>query len=298
MKSDLKFLVPLSISVVLLNSLAIFVTISTRAERRKSTTLTLVSLMVSDILVGAVVIPMRIIEILLLQSAAFPYIYAYILFVAVFNVAFLAWDRYASIARPLWRRQIGNGKMITILLMSWAVPALISFLPFCWTHSPRYQETMKKIYRYFLVAILLTTVVTVVMLQLFVMHRLYIFWRSNKRGKQQVLTRASKHGSADHSFKRKLTSTILVISVTMSTVATWLPTIILNFRPEWITTWVAKLSLYSFFINSLVDPSLILLFNFRLFMRARRQRGRKWGNTARSNGFPQTEVIKLRSVSR
>lgn len=274
MKSDFKFLVPLSLGVVILNTIAIYVVVKTKVERRKSSTLILVSLLVGDILIGAVVIPARLIEIHLLKSSAFPYIYAYILFVAAFNVAFLTWERYVSITKPLWRRRIGNGKMITILVINWTLPAFISLIPLCWEYS-KIRILITKIYRYVLVTILMSIVATVVVFQVLVLRGLFIFWKGKRQGKQRVLTKASRHGSSNQSFRKKLTSMFLVIAVTMSTIATWLPTIILNFRPDLVTTWVTKMSLYSFFVNSLVDPIIILLFNFNLCLRLLRQKREK-----------------------
>ena len=269
MKSDLKFLVPLSASVVILNTLAIFVIVKTRAERRKSTTLIFVSLLVSDILIGAVVIPARIVEILLLQSAVFGYIYGYVLFVAAFNVGFLAWDRYASVGRPLWRRQLGNGKVICVIAFSWLIPAFITLIPLSWRYAGNSIRTLStSIYAYLLVAILIIILVAVVLFQVLLMQGLYGFWKGHKRN--QKLSQVFQN-TTSRSFRRKVISTVLVIGVAMSTIATWLPTIILNLKPEWATTWVLKWSLYSFFVNSLVDPVLVVALNFHVYWRVSRQ---------------------------
>lgn len=269
MKSDLKFLVPLSASVVILNTLAIFVIVKTRTERRKSTTLIFVSLLVSDILIGAVVIPARIVQILLLQSDVFAYIYGYILFVAAFNVGFLAWDRYASVGRPLWRRQLGNGKVISVIVLNWLIPALISLLPLSWRYASKdIYNLSSAIYTYLLVAILAVILVAVVIFQVLLMQGLYRFWKGHKRN---LTPSQAFQNSPSRNFRRKVISTVLVIGVAMSTIATWLPTIILNLKPEWAVTWVLKWSLYSFFVNSLVDPVLVVALNFHVYWRVSRQ---------------------------
>ena len=297
MTSDFKFLLPLSLVVVILNGIAIYIVVQTKGERRKSNTFILVSLLVGDILIGAVVIPARIIEIHFLKSAAFPYIYAYILFIAAFNIALLTWERYTSITKPLWRRKIGNGKMITILVINWTLPAFISLIPLCWEYSKN-RKTITQIYRYVLVVILLSVVATVVVLQALVLRALFVFWKGKKGGKNPVLTKTTRSGR--QSFRKKLSSAFLVISVTMSTIVTWLPTIILNFRPDWVTTWVTKLSLYSFFVNSLVDPVLILMFNFNLCLRLLKQRralkSRRRQRSTRKSQEMTSDVMRLRTI--
>ena len=299
MKPDFKFLLPLSLAVVILNTTAIYVILRTKGERRKSTTMILVSLLIGDILIGVVVIPARIIEIHLLQSAAFPYMYAYILFVAVFNVAFLTWERYASITRPLWRRRIGNGTIITILVINWTLPGLISLIPLCWEYADS-KRVITTAYRYVLVTILLTTVLVVVAFQGLILRGLYYFWKGRRGGKCQVLAIPSKHAHCSQPFKKKLKSFLLVITVTMSTILTWMPTIILNFRPDWSTTWVTKLSLYSFFVNSLVDPMFILIFNSDLVPSLLRQRraSRSMHKQKTNSGSHETTVdlVKFKNI--
>ena len=236
-----------------------------------------------------------------MKSAAFPYIYAYILFVAAFNVAFLTWERYTSITKPLWRRSIGNRKIIIVLAINWTLPGFIALLPLCWEYS-KMQPLMRSIYRYVLVTVLLFIVATVVIFQTLVLRGLFILWRGKKRNRSSMLTKASKHGQSSQSLKKKLTSMFLVVAVTMSTVATWLPTIILNFRPDFVTTWVTKWSLYSFFVNSLVDPIFILMFNFNVHLRLMRQkRVRRLSTRMRLNrkrGETLTETLELRKVDK
>ena len=270
MKSDFKFLLPLSLAVVLLNTTAIYFIVKTKGERRKSTTLILVSLLVGDIFIGVILIPTRIIEIKIMKSAAFPYIHAYILFVAAFNVAFLTWERYVSITKPLWRRRIGNRTIITILSINWTLPIFISLIPLCWEYSNK-KRVFTAIYRYILVVILLATILTVVIFQSLILKGLYKFWKGKRVVKREVLATTSRHGNSNQPFRKKLKSFFLVIAVTMSTISTWLPTIILNFRPDWSTTWMIQLSLYSLFVDSLVDPILILVFNFDLLLNLLRQ---------------------------
>ena len=291
MMSELKFLVPLSLAVVILNISAIYVIIRTKADRRKSTTLILVSLLVGDILIGAVLIPSRIIEIHLLKNAAFAYIYAYVLFVAVFNVAFLTWEKYVSITKPLWRRKIGNGTMMTIITINWTLPGLITLIPLCWEYSSD-KKLLIAVYRYILVVIILSTIVAVVVFQGLILKGLYLFWKGKRGSRHQMLSSTSIHGNQP--FRKKVKSFSLVIAVTMSTIVTWLPTIILNFRPDWSTPLMINLSLYSFFVNSLVDPILTLIFNFDFFLNSLRQkRVSKPMKRITSNGGCQETIIDL-----
>ena len=290
--SELKFLVPLSLAVVILNTTAIYVIVRTKAERRKSTTLILASLLVGDILIGAVLIPSRIIEIHLLKNAAFAYIYAYVLFVAVFNVAFLTWEKYVSITKPLWRRKIGNGTMMTIITINWTLPGLITLIPLCWEYSSD-KKLLIAVYRYILVAIILSTIVAVVVFQGLILKGLYLFWKGKRGSRHQMLSSTSIHGNQP--FRKKVKSFSLVIAVTMSTIVTWLPTIILNFRPDWSTPLMINLSLYSFFVNSLVDPILTLIFNFDFFLNSLRQKrvSKPMKRITTSNGGCQETIIDL-----
>eukprot|EP00794_Sanderia_malayensis_P005193 gene5193-5848_t len=292
MLSDLKFLVPLSVSVMVLNSVSIWLVNKTRGVRKKSTSRILISLLVSDMLIGAVVIPTRVIDVLLHQSAVFPYIYAYLLFVAAFNVFVLTWDRYTSIGRPLQWKFVGNGRISKILVAVWVVPAVISLMPLAWVHNSVSSSILPLIYRYLLVTILLVVILVVSIFQGLLVYELHCFWYGKRDKDAARLSAGAGNGSPrkrNGSLRKRVASLALIVGVSFGTIATWLPTIVLNFRPEFMTTWVAKLSLYSFFINSLVDPILVIAFNFEAYL-VNTARNRRLAMKKRMKYIKETEL--------
>ena len=253
-------LVPISILITVLNTGACFLTLKSRPERRKPTTMLLLSMHTSDLLFGAILLPVKLIETLINEDRIFPYIYCYILFVSVFNAILLATDRYFSSVKPLKRLLVSTRNVTAGLTFAWLCPVLISLLPLTWCFTVGYNSIYTEVYRYILVSLLCCALIVVVSLQASVMWNVFRFWRRRKRHKS---LRNSKP-NANYVWRRKLRATVLIVSLLTSTIITWLPTIILNFHAT--TSFLVNFSLLSLLVNSLVDPIFIFFYNWPLVM--------------------------------
>eukprot|EP00794_Sanderia_malayensis_P005180 gene5180-5832_t len=248
MLSDLKFLVPLSVSVMVLNSVSIWLVNKTRGVRKKSTSRILISLLVSDMLIGAVVIPTRVIDVLCTKA-----LYS--------------------------RGSLGRS-------------GCDQFDATCMGAQQCQQLDFAVIYRYLLVTILLVVILVVSIFQGLLVYELHCFWYGKRDKDAARLSAGAGNGSPrkrNGSLRKRVASLALIVGVSFGTIATWLPTIVLNFRPEFMTTWVAKLSLYSFFINSLVDPILVIAFNFEAYL-VNTARNRRLAMKKRMKYIKETEL--------
>ncbi len=257
--SEWQYLVPISAFVIVMNIVAITVTYKLREERRKSTTVLVISLLLSDAMFGAIVLPSRIIEIWLAKSDVFPYVYAYVLFVSAFNSFCLALDRYLSVVKPLWRRRISTGTVKKGLVLTWTSPLFLSLLPLSWVYSIGYNSIATIIYAYVLVGILIIIMSCIVVFQSLVMYYLFRYWSSLRKGR---LRRSNRGRSQSMEFKQKLNSSLLCTCLIITTVITWFPTILYNLVPYEIPG-LSKVSLFSLMVSSLFDPFLIIIFNSR-----------------------------------
>ena len=278
--SEWEFLVAVAVIVVLVDLAAIAVCIKSRHDRRKSTTVVMVSLLASDALFGAVLLPVRVIELCNRKNAVFPYIYAYLLFLSAFNALYLSFDRYASIMKPLWRRLIGTRTICRGLVITWTIPAVISIMPLSWVYVIGYNSQVTKVYTYILLGLLCLILISIVILQLLVVLGLLRYWSSSKK----KMPLRKNQGRRDHpvkELKRKINSSIFFFSLIATSIVTWLPTIIYNISPF---PELSTVSLFTLMGNALIDPLLVISFNTRsLFKKWQlRKRGRQLTQTTRS----------------
>ena len=155
--SEWRGLLAFAVVAVIEDVAATVVCIKTQRDRRKSTTAVMISLLLSDMLFGAVLMPVRIVEISLngrVKLSVFYYVYAYLLFLSAFNALFLSFERYASVIRALWRRLISTGTILKGLFLTWLSPAVISLLPLTWSFIAGYDSKVTQKYSHFLLALL------------------------------------------------------------------------------------------------------------------------------------------------
>lgn len=249
------YLAPMSLLVVCLNIIAIMVTLKTKNERRKSTTALISSLLTSDLLIGAIVLPCRIVEIWYHRSPVFGYIYAYFLLLSALNTLYLSLDRYTSVMHPLWRRLLRTSTILKGLVITWSFPCLLSLLPLAWQFSGKSNGSV--VYAYFFVCFLCVVIIAVVVLQLLVMCGLLRYWAAFKR--RMPSQRSNQiHSRNLSAFAKKHKSTLICTCLIFSTMLTWLPTIILNL---YYSDTLVKISLFSILFNSAIDPIVIIAFN-------------------------------------
>lgn len=131
----------IDVLIILGNSFVIWLIVRTKSLYTV-TNMLLVSLAISDLLVGLAVIPsfMACIHVscdLILAKMA----YDYFLFVSVANLCAITIDRYTAVMHPLrYPRKMTPVMAMRIIAISWVIPAILSILPVCWTYSNTSQE--------------------------------------------------------------------------------------------------------------------------------------------------------------
>ena len=295
--SERKALLALAAVVVVADIAAIFVCFQTRKDRRKSTTAVMISLLLSDLLFGAILLPVRIADTCLSgyrNLHVFLYIYAYLLFLSAFNALFLSFDRYANVIKPLWRRLISTRTIARGLVLTWILPAIISVLPLTWTFLTGYNSSITKIYRYILLALLCFVFLAIISLQIRVLCGLYIYWSTSKKKSALRKTRGNGASLARKECRQRISSTVLFLSLITTSVVTWLPTIAYNIKPFPDLTSV---SLFALMTNAMVDPLLIFAFNIKSMMKRLKSKKASARTTqtakSRTNPAAKNQAIKL-----
>ena len=88
-----------------------------------------VSLALSDLLFGCVLLPMNIVD---TSNPANLYLVSVILFANVTNLLAVTWDRYLAIMHPLMYTYKMNKHFGKVLAIAWLVPIPISLVPLAW----------------------------------------------------------------------------------------------------------------------------------------------------------------------
>ena len=91
------------------------------------------SLAVSDILTGGVLLPMFLIK---PASLVTDYFIALILLSGVANICAVTYDRYVAIIKPLLYPYLAPKLFQKILVVSWLIPAIYTILPLAWDKNP------------------------------------------------------------------------------------------------------------------------------------------------------------------
>ena len=91
------------------------------------------SLAVSDILTGGVLLPMLLIKPASLVTA---YFVALILLSGVANICAVTYDRYVAIIKPLLYPSLAPKIFKRALVVSWLIPTIYTILPLAWDTNP------------------------------------------------------------------------------------------------------------------------------------------------------------------
>lgn len=109
--------------------------------RKKSlhtvTNMLLVSLAISDLMVGIAVVPSFVACFHVKCDAVLAkMVYDYFLFVSVANLCAITVDRYTAVMHPLrYPNKMTPLAVMRIIALSWIIPAILSILPVSWTYS-------------------------------------------------------------------------------------------------------------------------------------------------------------------
>jgi hypothetical protein len=131
----------IDVAIIVGNSFVIWLVV-----RKKSlhtvTNMLLVSLAISDLMVGLAVIPSFVacfhVE---CDGVLAKMVYDYFLFVSVANLCAITVDRYTAVMHPLrYPNKMTPVAAIRVIAIAWVVPLILSILPISWTYSNTSQE--------------------------------------------------------------------------------------------------------------------------------------------------------------
>lgn len=125
--------------------------IITRHRLHTKTNFMVISLAISDLLVGMCIIPSFLacmhVKCDNLLSKLF---YDAFLFVSVCNLCCITFDRFFAVTRPLrYHMKITRKAVLSMIILSWIVPSIVSLVPVTWLYTdtaPEDQKTNNKIF--------------------------------------------------------------------------------------------------------------------------------------------------------
>ncbi|XP_028407920.1 trace amine-associated receptor 13c-like, partial [Dendronephthya gigantea] len=118
------------------NGLVIYL-IATRHRLRTKTNFMVVSLAVSDLLVGTCIIPSFLACMYVTcDNLLAKLFYDAFLFVSVCNLCCITFDRFLAVTRPLrYHMKITRKSVIAMIMFSWIVPSIASLVPVAWLYT-------------------------------------------------------------------------------------------------------------------------------------------------------------------
>lgn len=134
----------IDVAIILGNSFVIWLVVRKKALHTV-TNMLLVSLAISDLMVGLAVIPSFVACFHVKCDAVLAkMVYDYFLFVSVANLCAITVDRYTAVMHPLrYPNKMTPLAAIRVIAVAWVIPAILSILPVSWTYSNTSQENQE-----------------------------------------------------------------------------------------------------------------------------------------------------------
>ena len=224
------------------------------------------SLAVSDILTGGVLLPIVLIK---PTSLVTDYFIALILLSVVANICTVTYDRYVAIMKPLLYRYIAPKLLKRTLVVTWLIPTIYSVLPLAWDTNP--TKTIHIVYIVcleFFGVVVPYIFITFAYVRIFRQVRRSLTMRKNfESARQQRRERRRVSSDAQVAKVFCIVSTAFMLS--------WLPILYLTTvysvfnRPDLIPDALYTISLFTVATSSVVNP-LICAFlkpDFRVAIR-------------------------------
>ena len=238
----------------------------------------IVSLAVSDILTGGVLLPVYLIK----PSSVVPaYLACMILLSGVANLCSVTCDRFIAILKPLEYLYRVPKMFKRAVILSWLIPVVYSLLPLFWDTDPT-----RKIHKAYIICLMFFGIIVPYVFIAFAYIRIFREVRKSMAVKKDFVTgspRRHKNERRRISSDAKVAKVFCIISA--SFILCWLPIIyittantVLN-RRDVIPDALATASFFTIAISSLVNP-LIYAFlkpDFKIAIRnifSRRSRAR------------------------
>ncbi|KAJ7391580.1 hypothetical protein OS493_017276 [Desmophyllum pertusum] len=249
---------------------------------RTNTNWLMVSLAVSDILTGGVLLPVYLIE---PTSIVTSYLVCMILLSGVANLCAVTYDRYVAILKPLEYSYRAPKILKRALILSWLLPAIYSLLPLCWNTDPTL-----KIHKAYMVCLQFIGIVVPYIFITFAYVRMFMQVR------RSLTMKRSMTSLRVHKNERRRISSDAKVAKVFSIVASafllcWLPIIyittadIIN-RYDIIPDALSIVSFFTIATSSLVNPLMYAFLkpDFKMAIRTcfRKSTRTDTGSTIRS----------------
>lgn len=245
----------LSVLVVLAN-VTICLLVITNKSLRTYTNALLVSLAISDILLGGVLFPMIL---TIPESIASGYAISVILLSGVANHCCITFDRFIAVRHPFSYSYLTEKYFRKMLLTAWIVAIAYSLLPLCWNTD--YTLTIHQVY------IFVELIVFIFIPYLFMFIAYYLIFK--KLREHFKLLRETTVSITRREETRRLSTEAKVAKVCLILIATfvlcWLPIIYMTSatavgRLEIVPVILPTVSKFTLALSSLINP---LLYSFK-----------------------------------
>lgn len=240
----------LSILIVLSN-LCVCLLVYFKKDLRTNTNWLMVSLAVSDILTGGVLLPVYLIK---PSSTVTGYLVCMILLSGVANLCTVTYDRYVAIMKPLEYSYRAPKKLKIGLALSWVLPAIYSLLPLFWE-----TDSTRIIHRAYMVCMMFFGIILPYIFITFAYVRMF------KQVRRSLTMKKNLDSLRVHKNERKRLHSEAKVAKVFSIVASafllcWLPIVyittadIIFNRPNIIPYALSIISFFTIATSSLVNP--------------------------------------------
>ena len=246
----------LSVLVVLANVSICFLVITNKSLRTYTNGF-LVSLAISDILLGSVLFPVIL---TVPESTASGYLISVILLSGVANHFCITFDRFIAVCHPFSYSFLIDKYFAKMLVTAWIVAIVISLLPLCWNTD--YTLTIHQVY-------IFVEIVVFIFFPYLVMFIAYCSIFKKLRDHFKLLQETTAISITRREQSRRLSSEAKVAKVCLTLVATfvicWFPIIYMTSavavgRPEIVPIVLPTVSQFTLALSSLINP---VLYSFK-----------------------------------
>ena len=252
--TDQNIYVQVSLSIlsflIVVSNFCVCLLVYLKKALRTNTNWLMVSLAVSDILTGGVLLPVYLI---LPNSVVTSYLVCMILLSGVANLCAVTYDRYIAIMKPLEYPYRAPKMLKRAVVLSWLIPAVYSLLPLFWNTNPDL-----KIHKAYMVCLQFFGIVVPYVFITFAYVRMF------KQVRRSLTMKRNMESLRVHKSERKRISSDAKVAKVFSIVASafilcWLPIIyittadIIN-RLDIIPYSLSIVSFFTIATSSLVNP--------------------------------------------
>jgi len=243
--------------LVVTTNVAVITMVIVIRELRTFTNYFVVSLAVSDMLTGGVLIPLRLSE----YAKATGFIVFFIMILGVLNLCAVTWDRYTAVIDPFGYKNKLQKYYKKILIAVWMTSLLFTLVPLAW------NADLKSVYhKYFLVVALVVFVIVPYVSIVIAYVRIWLRLRSHAAviKKRMDITNEQREGARRASLEGKTVKVFIVVMAGF--LICWLPVLYMTVmdsalvgRPDLIPHQLIPVSLFTIAGSSLVNPLLYAL---------------------------------------